>query len=138
VTAPLLVIADDDRDMRALVRDWLRPEFPDALEVADGRDLFWQLLRASFGIGIGDRELVIVADIRMPAYSGLDVLDAWCDAGQPVPIVVITAFPDEWVRHRVARLDAQLLAKPFSRGQLREAVRAAASRARGRTCEVSP
>jgi CheY-like chemotaxis protein len=133
VTTPLLLIADDDADMRALVRETLRPEFPDAIEVADGRDLFWQLMRASFGIGIGDRDLVIVADVRMPAYNGLDVLDAWQDQRRDIPIVVITSFPDEAVRRRIDDLDALLVAKPFSRGKLREAVRHATRAARARS-----
>ena len=125
MTAPLLVIADDDANMRALVRSMLRADYPDAVEVADGRELFWQLMRASFGIGVRDRDLVIVTDVRMPAYSGLDVLDAWHDANQEVPIVVITSFPDDSVERRVARLQARLLAKPFTRGQLQHAVREA-------------
>lgn len=133
---PLLVIADDDANMRAVVREMLRAEYPDAIEAADGRELFWHLLRASFGVGVGDRELVIVADIRMPAYSGLEVLDAWNDSTQRVPVVVITSFPDRAVEHRVARLQARLLAKPFTRGQLRDAVREAT--ARTRTREAGP
>ena len=136
MTAPLLVIADDDANMRTIVREALRPEYPDAIEVADGRELFWQLLRASFRVGIADRDLVIVTDIRMPAYSGLDVLDAWHDSNQVVPVVVITSFPDHAIENRVARLQAQLLAKPFTRGQLRHAVREAAATTRAR--EVGP
>ena len=136
MTAPLLVIADDDPNMRTVVREALRAEYPDAIEVADGRELFWQLLRASFRVGLGDRELVIVTDIRMPAYNGLDVLDAWHDENQEVPIVVITSFPDAAVEHRVARLQAQLLAKPFTRGQLRHAVHEATETTRAK--EAAP
>lgn len=131
MNAPTLVIADDDADMRALVRDVLRPEFPEAIEVADGRQLFWQLMRSSFGLA-GTREIVIVTDLKMPTYSGLDVLDAWHDPQAASPMVVITAFPDEAVRRRAGRLAATLLAKPFSRAQLREAVREAVRRTRAR------
>jgi CheY-like chemotaxis protein len=130
VNTPLLLIADDDANMRTLVRETLRPEYPDAIELVDGRELFWQLMRASFGVGVGGRELVIVADVRMPTYSGLEVLDAWQDDRRDVPIVVITSFPDDAVRERVQQLDALLVAKPFSRAALRHAVRDAAGRAR--------
>ena len=126
---PLLVIADDDADMRTLVRSTLHAEYPDALEVGDGRDLFWQLVRHSFARrGQELRELVIVADVRMPAYNGLEVLDAWQDIDDETPIVVITSFPDDEVRERVARLGATLLAKPFTRAHLRAAVTEARSR----------
>lgn len=129
MTSPLLVIADDDAHMRSLVRDTLHPEYPDAIELPDGRALFWQLMRASFGVNA--RDLVVVTDIRMPTYSGLEVLDAWRAQGDHVPIVVITAFPDEKIRGRVGVLDATLLAKPFTRAQLRLAVREAVRRAKG-------
>jgi len=59
------------------------------------------------------------------------VLDAWRAQGDHVPIVVITAFPDEKIRGRVGVLDATLLAKPFTRAQLRLAVREAVRRAKG-------
>jgi FixJ family two-component response regulator len=132
MTSPTLVIADDDADMRALVREVLRPEFPEAIEVADGRQLFWHLMRSSFGVAGTKRDIVIVTDLKMPTYSGLDVLDAWHDPAAASPMVVITAFPDATVRRRAGRLDAMLLAKPFSRAQLREAVREAVRRRRAR------
>jgi DNA-binding response OmpR family regulator len=129
MSEPLLVIADDDADMRSLVRSTLHPDYPDAIEVADGRDLFWQLVRRSFARhGESLRDMVIVADVRMPAYNGLDVLDAWQDVDDEAPIVVITSFPDDEVRDRVERLGATLLPKPFSRARLRAAVTAARGR----------
>jgi DNA-binding response OmpR family regulator len=131
VTAPLLLIADDDADMRALVRATLQRDYPDALELVDGRELFWHLLRTSFA-NARPRDLVIVADIRMPAYSGLEVLDAWQDETRAVPCIVITSFPDEDVRARVAGMGATLVAKPFTRGTLRDAVRAATRRSRSK------
>jgi len=125
VTEPLLVIADDDADMRTLVRSTLHDVLPDAIEVVDGRDLFWQLMRRSFETQV--RDVVVIADVRMPAYNGLDVLDAWQDVEAEAPIVVITSFPDDEVRDRVKRLGGTLLAKPFTRAHLRAAVTAARS-----------
>jgi DNA-binding response OmpR family regulator len=119
MTAPLLLIADDDADMRTLVRSTLRTDYPDALELVDGRELFWQLMRASVSQA---RPVVVIADIRMPAYTGLEVLDAWHGEHDTVPVVVITSFPDDDVRARVAQLGATLLPKPFTRARLREAV----------------
>jgi DNA-binding response OmpR family regulator len=126
---PLLVIADDDPDMRALVRSTLHQDFPNAVEVGNGRDLFWNLLCSSFAHkGESPHEMVVVADVRMPAYNGLDVLDAWQDGASDAPIVIITAFPDAEVRARVKRLGAALLPKPFTCAGLRAAVRHVARR----------
>ena len=130
MTAPVLVIADDDPDMRALVRDTLASELADVVEVADGRELFWHLMRAEYA-GAPARGMVIVTDVRMPAYDGLDVLDAWQEARPGEPVVVITAFPDDKVRARVARLGGCLLAKPFTRAALRQAVARATARRAG-------
>lgn len=122
MTAPLLLIADDDADMRAMVRSTLRGDFPDALEIVDGRELFWHLMRASFTPNGRERPVVVVADVRMPAYTGLEVLAAWHGEQGPVPVVVITSFPDHDVETQVAKLGATLLPKPFTRAKLRQAV----------------
>lgn len=132
MTAPLLLIADDDADMRALVRSTLRPDYPDALELADGRELFWQLMRASFSRDGHDRPVVVVADIRMPAYTGIEVLTAWQGEQPHMPVVVITSFPDDDVRRRVAELGATLLPKPFTRARLRQVVHDVQRRGRAR------
>ncbi len=133
MTAPTqLVIADDDANMRALVRATLQRDFPEVIEVGDGRELFWRLLRASFARrGEELRQFVLITDVRMPGYDGLDILDAWQDGPSDVPTVVITSFPDDAVRARVEQLGAVLLPKPFTRATLRAVVDAAVKRNHG-------
>ena len=129
---PRLIIADDSADMRWLVRSTL-PEFTDVLEAADGRQLFSLLLRASVAAGSSEpAALVLIVDVRMPVYDGLEVLDAWQDDEPHIPVIVITSFPDDAVRAEVERLGAILLPKPFTRATLRRVVNAAACRARQR------
>lgn len=131
-TMPRLIIADDSADMRALVRSTLT-EFPDVLEASDGRELFSLLLRASVVAGSSaPTDLVLIVDVRMPVYDGLEVLDAWQDDEPHAAVIVITSFPDDAVRAEVERLGAVLLAKPFSRATLRRVVKDAARRARQR------
>ena len=115
-----LVIADDSAEMRRFVRNAVGPAFGDVVEVCDGRELFWALLRARFAAR-SQPDLVVITDIAMPAYNGLDVLDAWGD-DVAVPTIVMTAFPSEAVRARAARLGVALLAKPFSLARLRRIV----------------
>jgi CheY-like chemotaxis protein len=118
-----LVIADDSAEMRWLVRTALGDDFGEVVEAADGRELFWTLLRSSFRSTADEEDQVIVTDLCMPAYDGLDVLDAWRDLYPHARAVLITAFPSEAVRRRAQEVGATLLAKPFSTSTLRSLVR---------------
>jgi len=71
----------------------------------------------------------LIADIRMPGMSGLD-LQARLNADQiRVPIIFITAHGDERMRMRALRLGAvEFLAKPFDHEVLLDTVRAALNR----------
>ncbi|MBL0214889.1 MAG: response regulator [Myxococcales bacterium] len=121
------MIADDSAEMRWFVRSAIGREFREVVEAADGRELFWTLLRAQFADHtdnkLDQRDLVIITDLYMPAYDGLDVLDAWGDLEPRVPTILITAFPSEAVRQRAKALGIALLPKPFSTTALREALR---------------
>ncbi len=131
--AATLVIADDNPDLRALVRVTLGNAFDEVVEVADGRELIWHLLRANMRTH-EDRvpDLVVIADVRMPVYDGLEVLSAWEDGEPLVPLVVITSFPTPETLRRANALDAVLVRKPFTQDQLRQAVNEAMARARSR------
>lgn len=118
-----LIIADDDQDMRWLVRAILGARFAEIVEAGDGRELIWHLMRSRRGrTATGQPGLVVVADVRMPVYDGLQVLAAWQDGEPRVPLVVITSFPDEETRERAAQLAAVFLAKPFTRASMTDAV----------------
>lgn len=74
------------------------------MEAADGRELFWaielcQRVRAS-------ERLIVISDVRMPVYNGLDVLEAWKYERWPGSLVVMTGFPDETVTRRTLELGA--------------------------------
>jgi FixJ family two-component response regulator len=56
----------------------------------------------------------IVPDIQMPGMSGLDLQDRLQAAGNAIPTVFITAFPEEHLRARAKAGGAiGFLAKPF-------------------------
>jgi FixJ family two-component response regulator len=59
--------------------------------------------------------LCIIADVQMPAMSGLDLLTHMRTQGNEAPFIFITAFPDESVRARALKAGAIcFLAKPFA------------------------
>ena len=57
----------------------------------------------------------VIADVQMPAMSGLDLLTHMRAQGYNAPFIFITAFPDESVRARALKAGAIcFLAKPFA------------------------
>ena len=67
----------------------------------------------------------LIADVRMPGMSGLDLQSRLNDEGDPIPIIFITAHGDEDLRIRAMRAGAvAFLTKPFERTVLLEHVRA--------------
>jgi DNA-binding NtrC family response regulator len=120
VRPPLLVIADDNAHMRWLVRTTFRGCFDEIVEAADGRELFWELVRCSRTRAAS--EVLVITDIRMPGYSGLDVLSTYDDLGFHPRTVVMTSFPDADAYACTARAGGVLLPKPFATAELRRVV----------------
>jgi CheY-like chemotaxis protein len=118
-----LLIADDSSEMRSLVRETIGHAFSEIVEARDGRDLMWQLLRSE--LTQATDEQLIVTDLCMPHYDGLDVLEAWRELYPDHPTILITAFPSDDVRARAAKLKVTMLPKPFSTTSLRRAIQEA-------------
>jgi two-component system KDP operon response regulator KdpE len=125
---PSVLIADDSAEQRWTLRLALSMMGFDVREAADGRELFWALEELSRA-GSAEPSLVI-ADVYMPAYDGLEVLEAWRDAVAGRAVIFITAFPDSVVSRRIESLGAELLPKPFSLRAFSECVRSSLRRAR--------
>ena len=71
----------------------------------------------------------LIADIRMPGMSGLDLQTRLKADNIDIPIIFITAHGDEHMRMQALRSGAvQFLAKPFDDEVLIESVRAALDR----------
>jgi CheY-like chemotaxis protein len=111
-----IVVADDDDEMRALVRMLVRPITGEVRDARSG----WELLAVLADEGPFD---LVITDVRMPAPSGVHVVTMARAAGLATPFLVITAFPDDAVRRAVdGQKWALLLGKPFGRAELLAAV----------------
>jgi DNA-binding response OmpR family regulator len=126
---PRVVVAEDDDDMRRLVVEALRKDGYDVSAVSDGGGLFVSLGREILGHGEVSTDLV-VADVRMPVCTGIQILRELRSAQCFVPVILMTAFGDETTREHASTLGALLFDKPFELGDLRAAVALLLRRAR--------
>lgn len=68
--------------------------------------------------GAADSASCIIADMRMPGMSGLDLYHHLLKAGKSIPMILITAFPREYDHARARELGCNYLSKPFSESEL--------------------
>ena len=108
---PVISIVDDDRSVREGTRDLLEAMgfIAKAFERAD------QFLQSDRR---GDTSCLI-ADVRMPGMTGLELHDRLTRSGHPIPTILMTAFPNDRDRARAMKAGVVCyLTKPFSEGEL--------------------
>jgi CheY-like chemotaxis protein len=123
---PILLVADDNRLSRELVRDILECEDCRIVEAGNGREAL-ELM------GETAPDLVLL-DMEMPVMDGFAALAAIrADARfRATPVVAVTAKAMAWERERVERagFDAYIT-KPVNSSELRKRVQALLSRPKG-------
>ena len=68
----------------------------------------------------------LIADVRMPGMTGLELHDRLVESDNMTPTILITSFPNDWDRARALRAGAVCyLAKPFNGQDLLDCVRSA-------------
>jgi len=114
----LLAIVDDDDSIRSALQGLLQSAELPAQSFASAEEF----LRS----GQHHQIACLIADIRMPGMSGLE-LQARLNAERcRIPIIFITAHGDERMRMQALRAGAvEFMAKPFNDEALLESVRAA-------------
>lgn len=114
-----MLLAEDDQELRWLIAHTLRGGGFDVIEVADGLALLDHVGNSLLDSLELDAIDLIVTDVRMPGWSGLEVLAGLNSAGVPTPVVLITAFGDHEVHAAAKRLGAAaVLDKPFDLNEL--------------------
>jgi len=114
MTAPLLLVVDDDPDMRELVGEALVAKGYRVLEASDGEDALQQIA--------GAEPQLILLDMRMPIMDGWEFARVFRERyGQRIPIVVMTAAEDS--KQRASEIGAtNNLGKPFELARLYKVV----------------
>jgi CheY-like chemotaxis protein len=121
---PTILLADDDDDLRALVALMLRRNGYHVVEARNGEHLL-QLIQAFFYSGQKLRAPeLILSDVRMPGWSGLEVLDWLRGSDRLTPVILFTAFGSDSVHRAAVELGAtDVLDKPFDLRALERRVR---------------
>ncbi len=126
---PLLVVAEDDAEIRLALEEVLTRDGFDVRCVPDGERLIEELARCRQRNRLPS---ALVLDHRMPGHTGLELLRALRTTGWTVPVIVITAFGREVVSAAKALGADAVFEKPFDPAALVAEARARAQEARGR------
>jgi two-component system phosphate regulon response regulator PhoB len=116
---PRVLLAEDDDEMRTLLKAYLELAGFVVKGVADGRAVMRAVREEAWAPD------VLVTDVHMPLMSGLEVLREFGASADGVPTIVITSFGDTATHTKARQLGAaRVLDKPFDSSKLVAAVRA--------------
>jgi CheY-like chemotaxis protein len=124
---PLVLLAEDDADVRSLVATALRMDGYSVIEAHDGQDLVEHIGSALlFGHIRGELDPValVISDIRMPGRTGIEILAGLRQSEVGVSVILMTAYADPQTLEHAERLGVDaFLRKPFEIDELRGIVR---------------
>lgn len=111
---PLVLVADDDRNIRDMLQLGLVKDYR-LLLVEDG-------IQAIEYAEAKTPDLILM-DIRMPRLNGWEAIKEIRSKGLQVPIIVMTGYSDSWTQTYALELGVtEYLSKPFSIIELRELI----------------
>ena len=114
----LVAIVDDDDSMRRALQGLLQSAEFSSQSFASAEEFLQS--------GQHHQVACLIADIRMPGMSGLELQTQLNAKSCRIPIIFITAHGDEKMRMQALRAGAvEFMAKPFDDEALLESVRAA-------------
>ena len=124
---PLVAIVDDDKSIRIATESLLRSAGFSTATFEDAESFLGSASRAG--------AVCVVADMRMPRMTGLEMYRELVASGHVIPTVIITAHPEELTQARVREAGITCyLTKPFTPDELLECVHEALAKSRaGRT-----
>lgn len=106
VRTPVIAIVDDDQSVRLAIDNLVRSlgyesnQFSCAEHFLAGANL--------------KRTSCLITDVQMPGMSGLELQSELINIGLDMPIIFITAYPEESMRKRAKACGAKcFLSKPF-------------------------
>lgn len=111
-----VLVAEDEDAMRELVVETLTAAGYEVRGVSDGAELLVELARRDrFHYRNVD---LVLADLRMPHCSGIQVCDAMAGARDRPKFALLTAFPEDSTVAAAHALGAVVIAKPVTMDRL--------------------
>jgi len=102
-----ILIADDDPSIRSLLKSFLENEGFAVSEAKNGAEVLGTLTN-------GKPDLLVM-DVRMPEFSGIDVLQKIKDQNMEVPVLLMTAYGTSSAAIKAIQLGAHdYITKPFA------------------------
>ena len=119
---PLIAIVDDDKSIRNATQDLLRAAGFSAVTFKDARSFLGSASRVSAAC--------LVADMRMPGMTGLELYQELVASGHTIPTVIMSAHTEELTQARAREVGIICyLTKPFVPDELLACVRRAFAKA---------
>ncbi|MDB6042047.1 MAG: response regulator receiver protein [Gammaproteobacteria bacterium] len=114
----LVAIVDDDQSIRDTTKDLLESEGFSAASFASAASLLKSRRL--------NRVLCLIADMRMPGMTGLELHQHLIASNHAIPTILMTAYPDERARAQAIKANVVCyLLKPFAPDELLACVRSA-------------
>ena len=105
--SPLISVVEDDQSLRDAMVGLVQSLGHDAKGYASAE--------AFLAAGVAAASACVITDIQMPGISGIDLKLALVEAGLAVPVIMVTARPEEALHERARQSGAFcLLRKPFT------------------------
>ena len=121
---PLIACVDDDVSAREALEGFLKA-FGFTPDVFSSAEEFLQSDRL-------DEAACLITDLQLRGMSGLQLQTRLAASGYRIPVIIITAFPDDRVRERALSAGAVgFLDKPFDKEDLLTRIRSALDRRHG-------
>ncbi|WNM59930.1 response regulator [Candidatus Nitrospira allomarina] len=89
-TNGLVLVVDDEPDVRKVVRMTLEKAGYDVIEAEDGEKAIQEVQKGENPLMLD----VIISDIRMPKINGVEAINYFQQQYPRVPLIVLTGFPD--------------------------------------------
>jgi FixJ family two-component response regulator len=115
---PLIAIVDDD--------DAVLEATKDLVETMGFRTATFRGAKAFLASNTADAAACLILDVQMPGIDGLQLQQLLVSANRGIPIIFVTAYPNERTRRRALKAGSvAFLSKPFSREELLHCIRLA-------------